>query len=535
MTQPAHLIIENAAVYTVDDANPTAEAVAVRGNRVAFVGSNQDTSSYKAPHTRVVDAGGCTLMPGFIDSHFHLMWGAIGLADAQLFDVRSMPELERALSEQAASNPDEPWVGGQGVSYILPSPTEPLTRHHLDAIVSDRPLTLFSYDFHTVWANTAALNLAGILHGGETGPGSQIVMGADGLATGELREPAAFEQLFEHRPELSDTRKMELVREALQLMAADGITSIHNMDGTPEQTRLYAAMEDSGYLTARIYMPFDIKPETPIEAITEIAVPMREEFQTQFVRAGAVKFFMDGVLESFTALLLDPYADDQSTVGEALFTQEHFNRMAAEADRLGFQIAVHACGDGAVRRVLDGYEVVRFANGKHDSRHRVEHIELIHPDDVHRFKELGVIVSMQPLHAPMIHKKPDVWPTRAGRERWHRSFAWRTLLDAGAMLALGSDWSVASFSPSLGLDDALNRQPWGDEPTIRMTLEEAIAGYTINAAYTEFQEDVKGQIKVDMLADLVLLSENIFEMDTADIANVHPLVTISDGRVVYEA
>jgi len=346
---------------------------------------------------------------------------------------------------------------------------------------------------------------------------------------------AAFQLLLEKIPEPDDIKKRELVRKGLQYLASLGVTSVHNMDGDQEQAAFYAAMEDMGELTLRIYMPYDVKPETPLEALADEAAVMRQQFDGDMVRAGSVKFFMDGVFESYTAVLLDGYRDRPEVTGQAIFDAGLFSRLATEADRLGLQIFVHACGDGAVRRVLDGYEAAQKANGRRDSRHRVEHIELIHPDDLPRFAGLGVIASMQPLHSPLAKNDPDVWPLRVRRRDWDRSFAWRMLRDAQATLVFGSDWPVAPPDPILGIHGALTRQPWqpGHNPH-RQTLEEAIAAYTKDAAYAEFQEDKKGQIKEGMWADMVLLSDDIFSIPKEQICDLRVVMTMVNGRVVYQ-
>jgi hypothetical protein len=244
---------------------------------------------------------------------------------------------------------------------------------------------------------------------------------------------------------------------------------------------------------------------------------------------------MDGVIESYTGLLVDDYAGQPGHKGEANYTVEHFERMAIEADRLGLQIFTHAVGDGAVRRTLDAYEKSQRVNGRRDSRHRVEHIELIHPDDLYRFAKLGVIASMQPLHAPLATGDPDPWPSRVGEGRWGCSFAWRALRQAGAHLVFGSDWPVVSQNPMLGLFTALNRKPWRSGlPEQRQSLAEAIAGYSRDAAYAEFQEHEKGQLRVGMLADMVLLSTDIEAIPVEEIGQVEAALTMCDGRVVYE-
>ncbi len=244
---------------------------------------------------------------------------------------------------------------------------------------------------------------------------------------------------------------------------------------------------------------------------------------------------MDGVIESYTALLLDDYADAPGQRGGALFSAEHFARMATEADRLGLQICVHAIGDGAVRRTLDGYEAARRAHGPRDSRHRVEHIELIHPDDLPRFAQLGVIASMQPLHAPPAALDADVWPARVGGSRWQLGFAWQTLRAAGAHLAFGSDWPVVTQNPMLGVHRALNRQQWSPGlPDQRQTLADTLIAYTRDAAYAEFQEHQKGTLRAGRLADMALLSEDIFAAPADQIERVRPVLTMCDGRIVYE-
>ena len=534
MSDFADLIIWNAKVYTLDDANPQAEAAAVRGNMIVYVGDNAGVEAWRGGETRVIDANGRSLLPGFIDSHFHLMHGSMGMGDVQLYHIKSLDELAAAVATYAAANPDIPWLRGQGLRYDIP-PDEPLTRRHLDAIEMERPLLIMAYDFHTAWANTAALKAVDLLQGMGALPGSaEMLMGEDGLASGELREEAAYGSLLNAIPEPDAARRRELMQMGLAYLASLGVTSVHNMDGDAEQAAFYAALEDLDELTLRVYVPYSVKPETPLEALTNEAVHMRRQFQSELVRAGAVKFFMDGVYESYTAVTLDAYPDQPANYGEPIFDADHFARMAVEADRLGLQIFVHACGDGAVRRALDGFETAQNVNGARDSRHRVEHIEMIHLDDAPRFAQLGVVASMQPLHAPLQENDPDVWPTRVRETEWDRAFAWRTLRDAGAMIAFGSDWPVAPPDPIWGIAGVINRKAWKPGHNAHaQTLEEAIAGYTRDAAYAEFQEDIKGQIKTGMWADMALLSDDIFNTPPDKIADVRVQLTVVNGRIVY--
>lgn len=530
MSQIADVIITNAAVFTADDANPRAEAVAVKGDRIVFAGGRREVEAWRGRGTRVLDGQGNTLLPGFIDSHFHLLGGSLELADAQLQDVKTPAGLREALLSYASENRTSPWVLGNRIKYGILS-----TRQELDAILPDRPVFIGSYDGHTAWANTRALEMAGILNPGkETGPNGIIVRDEAGLATGELREGPAMRAVYDLVPEPDKARQRELLKLAMKQITAAGVTSVHNMDGNMEDLLFYAAMEDAGEMILRVYVPYSVKPEATEDKLEEAAAMSR--VQAEYVRGGAVKFFMDGVWESYTALNIDPYADDPDASSEGIWSLDRFTRMAAVCDQLGLQIFVHACGDGAVRRTLDGYQAVQRLNGVRDSRHRVEHIEVIQPADLPRFKELGVIASMQPVHAPFTGGSGDVWLDRTGPQRWPLSFAWRVLKNAGARLAFGSDWSVASYNPLEGIHSALNRQKWDPQtPDQRLTLEEALLAYTRDAAYAEFQEHQKGQLKAGYLADMVLLSEDIFQVRREEVAAIQPVFTMVAGKPVYEA
>lgn len=524
------LVIINAKVFTSDKENPLAEAVAIKGNRIEFVGTNEEVKGFTESNTRVIDAKGQTLTAGFIDSHFHLLSGSIWAGSAQLYDVKNKHELKTILLDFAKQNKTATWVDGRGIRYGIVS-----TRHELDEIISDRPIYINAFDGHTSWVNTRALEMAGILQPGiEAGGVGEIIRDENGIATGELREETAMELVSNLIPEPDDMRKRELLKMVIKKINASGVTSIHNMNGDMKDLLTYAALEDTNEMTLRVYVPYSIQPSTTEEMLSE-AVEMAK-VKGDFVRGGAVKFFMDGVWESYTALNIEPYADNPDAKPEGIYSLEHFTRMAKAADKFGLQIFVHCCGDGAVRRTLDGYESIQKSNGKRDSRHRVEHIEVIHPDDLPRFNELGVIASMQTSHSPLQVSVEDVWPTRVGHQRWHLSFAWRTIKNAGAHMAFGSDWTVAPFDPMININAALNRELWdANNPNQNLTLEEVILGYTSDAAYAEFMEHEKGQIKKGYLADLVLFSHDLFAMNPKDILQAEAVLTIVDGNIVYEA
>ena len=528
------LIVTNARARTMDPARPTAEAVAVHAGKIMAVGDAPGVDALRGPDTTVVDAAGNTVLPGLHDAHFHVMMGAQGIEDAQLGSVETIDQLAAALHEHAASTPGE-WVVGRRLTYGLRVSGRKLHRSDLDAILPERPVAIFSIDFHTVWANTEALRRSDLLHGAEV-HGGAILMGEDGTATGELHERPAFERLLRGRPEPTRDDKLRRLRKTFAEAASFGITSVTDMLGAPADQELCQELEARGELTLRVAMPYHMAPHEPLEAIREVALPMRER-DTMGVRTWGIKIFLDGVIDSGTAQLLEPYADDPSSRGMTLFEGERFERIVVEADRLGLQVAVHAIGDAAVRRTLDAYEAARRANGPRDARHRVEHIELLHPDDLPRFRALGVVASMQPLHA----SRPETgrylgWLDKIGEDRWRHAFPWRTLREAGAPLAFGTDWPVVPMDPYASLEAALAREPWRDDlPDQRLSLDAALAAFTRDAAWAEHAERHKGRIAPGMLADLVVLNADLAALSPAQLSDVRPRATVVDGEIVFDA
>jgi predicted amidohydrolase YtcJ len=521
----ADFIIVNARVFTSDGNNPHANAVAIKGNRILYVGNNAGAEEFRDANTKIIDGLNRTLTPGFIDTHVHLLSGATWMGYAELSSARTRADVKKILSEYADANPAEEWIIGWRSQYEVIS-----TRQELDEIIADRPVYVRASDAHTAWANTRALEMAGILKDGNE---SNIIRDGNGFATGELRE-SAMKAVLNIIPPPSQSFIRTQLKHAAQEFNKAGITSIHNMNGDMRDLMTYAAAEDAAELTLRVYVPFEVKPEAKEEDLEE-AVAMAK-VQGEFVRGGAVKFFMDGVWESYTAFNIDPYADDPDTKVDPIFSLEHFTRMASACDKLGLQVAVHCCGDGAVRQTLDGYEAVQRSNGKRDSRHRIEHVEVCQPEDMTRFSELGVIASVQPSHAPFTLEAGGVARFRLGEKRWQYWQAWRDLKNAGAHLSLGSDWTVVAFDPMTHLHVALNREklfPTGTDQ--RLSLEECILGYTRDAAYVEFQEHQKGQIKEGYLADLVLFSHDLFALRPEAIMTAKPVMTMLDGRIVFEA
>ncbi|TIM74053.1 MAG: amidohydrolase [Mesorhizobium sp.] len=555
MSSNADLIVINARVLTMDEGNPTAEAVAIKDGNILAVGDRRTIEALKGPATKIIDAQGGSMVPGFIEAHMHLFGGAAELDNLHLQGVHGFDALSDAIRAYAAARPNAKLLLGAGVDYTILSKEEPVTRHHLDRIIADRPFAMSASDHHTMWANTKALELAGVLHGKQLGPGNEIVMGADGLAAGELREGEAFGPILElsgqnrvrlgiatgGEPEpypsaAEVAADRDLMHRGLEWCARHGITSIQNMDGNLYQLELLAGLEQEGRLLCRTKIPFHFKNFMTLDRL-EKASSMANSYQSEWLSSGMVKMFYDGVLEGWTAVMVDDYADRPGWRGEPLFTPEHLAEVAVEADRRGLQVAVHSIGDGAVRAVLDGYEAARRKNGRRDSRHRVEHIEVVTAADIPRFAELGVIASMQPPHPPGAMDFP-LEPTlsRIGRERWPLSYAWRTLKQAGAHVVFASDWPVSPIDPILGIQAAVLRKPWADgDPDQSFSLHESLAGYTVEGAYAEFMEHRKGRLKPGFMADLVVLSADIEATAPEALHMVRPVTTICGGKITYQA
>lgn len=549
----ADLIVFNGRVLTMDDDLPAAEAVAVKDGAILAVGSRATIEALKGPATKVIDAKGGSVIPGFIEAHMHLFSGAAELAHLQLSGVHGFDALRDAVRAYAAKRPDAPMLVAQSADYTILG-DERVTRHHLDTILPDRPFCMAAPDHHTMWANTKALEAAGVLHGRALGPGNEIVMGEDGLAEGELREGEAFGPVLaladEERvrlglstggePDPAPTPAQraadrDIMRRGLAWCAEHGITSIQNMDGNFYQLELLAEIEAEEGLSCRVKMPFHFKNFMKLEML-EKASTMATRYDSEWLSSRMVKVFYDGVLDSWTAVMIEPYADRPDWVGEPLFTPAEFKDLAVAIDARGLQIAVHAIGDGAVNAVLDGYEAAAKANGKRDSRHRIEHIEVVAPTDVPRFSELGVIASMQPPHPPGAMDFPlEPTVSRIGKARWPLSYAWRTLKSAGAHVVFASDWPVASIDPIRGMQAAMLRKPWAEgDPDQSFSLMESLAAYTVEGAHAEFTEHRKGRLKEDFMADLVVLSHDIEAVEPRQLHEVRPAVTICGGKVTYQ-
>ena len=547
----ADMIVTNAKVLTMDEGRPRAEAVALAGGRILAVGSRAEVEALAGPGCRVVDAGGRTLLPGFVESHLHLVLGGNELTQLQLGGVSGFDALAAAFRAYAAANPGLPLLMAQGAGYDILG--RPVTRGDLDRVIADRPIAMMSPDHHTVWANTAALEAAGLLQGAQMPAGHVVGMGADGLASGELLEFEAFSPVLaltgdlhlqlgiatggepEPWPDAAQREKDKAkIAAGLAHCAAHGITSMVNMDGNRYTCVLLAEMEAEGRLTARVKVPFHFKPHMALAELDR-ASAMAAEFTGEWVSSGFVKMFMDGVVDSRTAYMLHSYPGTDQT-GAPLFAPERFQDICGEIDRRGLQIAVHAIGDGAVRQTIDGYEAARARNGARDARHRIEHIELIDRADVPRLGALGITASLQPPHAPGVMDFPlSGMEAVIARDRWVDAYQWKSLVDAGAALAYASDWPVTDVSVMRGIQAALTRVPFDGARDERLGLMETLRAYTAGGAWAAHLEGLTGILRQGLAADLVLIDGDIESFPPGQIGATGIALTVAGGRVTYAA
>ncbi|WP_028914245.1 amidohydrolase [Pseudorhodobacter ferrugineus] len=547
----ADRIITNARVLTMDPHCPRAEAVAMAAGRILAVGSRRVIEALAGPRTDVIDARGRTVLPGFVESHLHLVLGGAELAHLQLGGVYGMDALRGAFAGFGTINPDAPLLMAQGGSYTMLD--HPMTRHDLDRVLPDRPIAITAADHHTVWANTAALKAAGILQGMHCPHGHEVVMGADGLATGELREFEAFAPVIalggEARlnlgiatgeepspwPSAAETAiDRAKVAAGLRHCAAHGITSMVNMDGNRFTLELLDGLRREGKLTARVKVPFHFKPHMGLEALDR-AEAMTRDYNDDWLQCGFVKLFMDGVVDSRTAYMLRDYPGTQHR-SDPLFSPTRFAEFAIEADRRGLQIAVHAIGDGAVRNTIDGYEAAARANGRRDMRHRIEHIELIDPADVPRLGGVGIVASLQPPHAPgamdfAMQPTLDV----IGASRWGDAYLCKTLVGQGARVAFASDWPVTDVSVLRGLSAALTRPTYAGGVDERLDLMDSLHAYTAGGAWAAHRDGVTGCLRAGLAADVVMLNGDIEAVAPKAIADMGITLTLCGGQITYSA
>lgn len=528
--QPADLVLRDAHVYPLD--GPRTEAVAVRGGRIVYVGPNEGMTPFVGEHTRVLSLPGRMVLPAFHDCHVHPAEGGVELGRLLLDSSATDPaQWLASLKQYAREHPHQQWIVGSGWANPLfegGSPDKAL----LDSVVSDRPVFLASADGHSAWCNSAALEAAGITPETPDPVGGRI----ERQPMGTLRE-SAIELVQKFVPEPSLEERVAGARRAVQLANSFGITTLHDAHAREGELQAYQALERQGELTARVIAALHTSPGAGTRQVAAM-VQLRRKYLSPLLRPIAAKIFADGVIESRTAALLEPYQD--GTRGILNFPPEELTPLVVALDKAGFQVHVHAIGDRAVRVSLDALEEARRVNGPRDARHHLAHLELVHPDDLPRFAALDVGATIQPLWAYHDSYIADLTEPYLDPERNGRLYPLKWL-SQNARLAGGSDWTVSSMNPLLAMQVAVTRRgpeegpgpPW--LPDQVLDLDTVLRAYTVGGAYRSFQEDETGTLTVGKSADLVVLDRDLYELPAWQIGQAHVLWTFFQGRPVYTA
>jgi predicted amidohydrolase YtcJ len=529
----ASLLITNAAIYTVDKQHPKAEAVAVIGDRIVAVGSSAEIDLWRGLDTKVIDARRKLLLPGFNDAHLHFISGGAQLDQVNLTNATSPQEFAGRIAAQVKKTLKGEWIlGGRWDETKWPNPELP-TKEIVDPVTGNTPIFIERYDGHLSLANSAAMRLAGINAKTSDVPGGVIVRDASGNPTGIFKD-AAQELINKAIPPMSHERRMRAARRALEHAASLGVTSVQHMNPEFADVAVYSEIAEKGELTTRIYA---VPMETDWHDQAKVGI--RRSWGSTYLRLGAVKGYADGSLGSRTAYMFEPFADDPGNRGllsDEMHPPSAMRDRLMQADAAGLQLRIHAIGDRGISMTLDIFSDIEKEHGYHDQRFTIEHAQHMAEKDFGRFAALHVIASMQPYHAIDDGRWAE---KRLGHQRARYSYAWRSFLDHGVALAFGTDWPVAPLNPMLGLYAAVTRatldgkNPDGWIPEEKITLSEAVEAYTLGSAFAEFQENEKGSITPGKLADMVLLSENIFDLKPEAIGNVKVETTIVGGKIVY--
>jgi predicted amidohydrolase YtcJ len=544
---PADTIVVHARVYTENARQPWAKAVAIRGAKIVAVGDDAEIEKLRGVGTKVIDAGGKLVLPGFVDCHIHFIEGAIKLSWLNLEEEKNLEGLRAKLRAYGEQHPGNGWIQGAGWNYGMFGPGKLPDKKDLDDIFPDRPVFLEGFDGHTLWVNSKALAAAGITSETKDPPGGEIVRyPGTREPTGALKEDTAIDLVRKARPVLTRAEKLKALRQGIRWANQNGLTRVHAAGGHFESgdfddLELYDELLRHGELTLRMQIAYFQDPPELRAADIEAIEAARKKYSGDWLAAGIVKLRLDGVVESHTAAMLEPYADDPKTKGELFWEPEKYKSAVAELDKRGFQMFTHAIGDYAVRTALDAYENAAKVNHTKDRRPRIEHIETIAATDVPRFGKLGVIASMQPLHAYPDADTMEVWAGNIGPERASRGWVWKSIAASGGHVAFGSDWPVVTLNPWEGIQMAVTRQTREGKPEAgflpeqRLTVGEAVEGYTLGAAFAGRREKWEGSLEAGKLADLTIVSQNIFEIDPHKIGETKVVKTMVGGRVVYDA
>ena len=539
-SQPADVILVNARIYTVNPQQAWADAIAVQGDKILAVGERAKIETYRGKTTKVIDAQGRLVLPGFTDCHIHFMDGSLGLTRVDLNGAGTVGEIQKRVKAYADSHPQEPWIQGMGWTYPTFKPSGLPDKKILDDVVVDRPIYLVAFDGHSSWANSKALAMAGIDRNTPDPPNGKIVRDEKGEATGALKESAG--DLIDAKiPKPTRSERLDALRKGIHEANKAGLVRVHSAGQDFEYLDMYGDLRKSGELTLRFYIAYFLNPPGLTPAINKQIEDARRLYNDNLISGGVVKTMLDGVVEAHTAAMLAPYSDDPSQSGKLFWDPDQYKATVAALDSRGLQIFTHAIGDRAVRLALDAYQNAAEVNHTQDTRPRIEHIETISAQDIDRFGKLGVVASMQPLHSYPDEDTLSIWARNIGPERAKRPWVWRSIEQKGGVLAFGSDWPVVTLNPWPGVQTAVTRQTSDGEPVggfvpqQRLSLDDTIRAYTLGAAFAGRREKTEGSLETGKLADFIVLDRDLFKIEPSEIAKTQVLLTVVGGKVVYES
>lgn len=534
----ADMVLSSNAIFTCTHEEPQCGAIAISGNRIMAVGLKDDIASLIGPDTKVYDYKDELIVPGFHDSHVHMILSSLLLDSVNLLDAKSEDEAARKVYEFSKQRPDDPWILGFSWYHVFWDKKVLPTRHSLDKYIPDRPVLLLDAEGHGAWINTKAMKVCGIDRNTKSPQYGEIFKDENGEPTGYLHDLAMGLGVCKAY-DLPEARQIKLMKLFMKKAARMGITSIGDIQylagGQLGNADVYHKVEENDELTMRINFSIAISSNL------DYAKHLRETYHSEKLMFSGLKMLVDGVPSAYTGLMVEPYSDKPDTCGIPFVPLDELREQIMNADKEKFRIRLHACGDGAVRYALNSYEEAQKLNGIRDSRHTIEHIEVIQPNDIGRIAKLGVVASMQPEHLAMTDKFSDnPYGSRVGKEREKYLWAIKTIMNTGAHMQFGSDFPVVDNNPMLEIYRGVTRvhndgEPKGGwNPKEKLTVGEVIKGYTLGSAYGAFRENDLGTIEEGKLADITVLDQNLFTIDPEKIRDTKVRLTVMDGKVVYE-
>ncbi len=534
----ADAVYHSGRIYTVNPDQPWAQAVAILDGKIIFVGSDDAVRSYIGPKTAMHDLRRRLMLPAFQDSHIHPITSGIDAAACDLFGLNDIALYRTRIADYATANPDVPWILGGGWSMAVFGPGASPSRNILDELVPDRPVYLTAQDGHTGWANSVALEIAGITKNTPNPPDGIIDRDPEsGEAIGSLQE-GAMELVKRHVPETTLEDRLQGLRYARDMLHGFGITSIQDATVLEGDLEAYAKLDSAGELNMRVVAALWWERNETEEQIPHL-LELREKFNNGHIRPTSVKIMQDGVMENYTAVMLEPYLTEYDTRGIPMVEPEFLKEAVSLLDAAGFQVHFHAIGDGAIRQSLDAIEEALKRNGNLDHRHHISHLQIIDPADIPRFAKLNVVANFQPVWAYADEYIVDLTLPFISEERAKWMYPIKSVIDAGGKVAFGSDWSVSTANPFPQIETAITRVDADTHntevlnPEQRITLQQAIEAFTINAAFVNQQDDSTGSIENGKLADLIVVDRNLFEIEPGEISDAKVVLTLFEGKPVY--